>query len=1392
MMLLLSIVGFARAQQALPYEYGFEDNALTTDGWVLQGASSASTGINTAAKHDGSYGFRFTYSEQSAYLLSPILTGGDNGVDVSFWYKEYSSQYGDEQFQVGYTTDDRVTDASEFTYGDVVTASTDWQQYSNSFPAGTKRIAIKYIYNDCWYLYLDDFSFEAGSPYIMPANLSVANIGETTATVSWEAPSTEVTGYKYQYMPAGGSWTTLTNTTDLSVDLSGLNSATTYTFQVQAIYSGGESKFASITFTTDCPESLAIPYAYGFEDVNAIGCWTLSAPNNTFIDDQDPSFARSGNNFFFFNYTTEPPQYLISPKLSGIVNGLHVEFYYSQYTNGVETFQVGYSTTDNNPANFTWGNEITASTSYQRFSANYPADTKYVAVKHTSDDQYYLFIDDFLFEESASVLEPTDVHVSNATTTSADISWTAGASETAWDIYVTDDETDVPVETTTPTVVNTSDNPYSLTGLTPATYYYVYVRANTGTETSAWSSPVKFNTKANPITLPYSYDFENDELPIGWSTIITNTSYTNASVMTPSSSSSNRVLAFYMGSSTGTLAAVLPEVDAAYPLKGYQISFDACYANASGGSMTSGKLGIGIMTDPEDFTTFELIEEVDITDGFSTYGSHTVWLNGYTGTGQYIAIKNIYTQNGYVLVDNVAVTELPAVLPPTNVVVTGGKNAVVTWEGSAESYDVAFSTDGTSNPDDVIVASAITVKEFNLSTYTVLGDNFVWVRSNSGSDHSSWVAISFNVGYCSPNATSHDGKGIIGVAFGTGTDVVDYSDTNGIPSSAPYYGDYTSEVGAIPAGVESTIAITTNTGSYPYTFVIWVDLDNSLSFEDNEILYVGKASSGSGTLNATITIPATQALGDYRMRIYGADSYFTQFYNGGTPDFTKPHDPCADGTYRHVCDFTVRVTEAPACLAPTGLSVANITTNSAELSWTANSGETKWTVYYKKVSETDYTEVPNVTENPYTLTGLAASTDYVFYVVAHVGTDTSNPSNTCNFTTDCDVFIVDAANSFFEGFEGTDFAPSCWTNISTVVNGSTKQWTKKTTQKHSGSASASSGWYGDIYLKLPAMQIDGDAVLSFWSYYSYASDYDKSSVVLFDGSNEIELWTPDASEVTSKWVKTNIDLSAYDGQTISLAFKYEGDNAHEWFVDDVQIAVPANIILTNAGTDNAATIATNDRALANVTLSGRTLYKDGSWNTICLPFELTLVGSPLDGATAKTLTDAVVSGTTITLTFGDAVTSLEAGKPYLIKWDKDDVNPTITDPVFPYVNIDATTDHTISPISDVKFIGYYDAFGITAADTDIYYMTGNNELKHTGVDRTLKACRAYFQFDDGNPARTFVLNFGDDDVPTTISNLSEEMFGEGDWYTPSGIKVGDSIPVKKGVYINNGKKVVVK
>jgi len=635
MFALFCIPWAANAQQALPYSYGFE-TSLATDGW--SSTASDDSGINTNGAHTGSYGFAFVYEDENSYLVSPQLTGGTNGVLVSFYYKAYNSSYLDH-FKVGYTTDASVTDPSAFTYGDQITSSNSWQEYTAELPAGTVRIAIWYDegnYDDGWYLFLDDFTFEALSSCASPTGLAINYTeGATSAVVTWSGDASS-----YNINVNG----TVINGVSSPFTLNNLELATAYTVKVQADCGNEQSNWVNAgSFTTPCPETFAIPYAYGFENATAINCWTLSPSDNIIVDDQDSEFAYSGNNMLFLNYTTNPPQYVISPELSGIENGLHVEFWYRQYTNGVETFQVGYSTTDNDPNSFTWGEEITASTTYQRFSANYPAETKYVAVKHTANDQYYLFLDDFLFEESASCLEPSGVHAANATTTGATLSWNSGGEESAWDIFVTDDATITPDGTTTPTVANVAENPYALTGLNSGTTYYVYVRAICGeNEVSAWSSAAIFNTECNAMALPYTYDFEDATLPVCWNTIVENTSYTGINVMAPSSSSTNQVLAFYMGTSQNpALAAVLPEVDADYPLNGYQITFDACYANSSSSSMTAGKLGIGIMTDPTDLSTFTLIEEVDITDGFSTFGSHTVMFNNYPGNGQYIAIKDI-------------------------------------------------------------------------------------------------------------------------------------------------------------------------------------------------------------------------------------------------------------------------------------------------------------------------------------------------------------------------------------------------------------------------------------------------------------------------------------------------------------------------------------------------------------------------------------------------------------------------------------------------------------------------------------------------------------------------------------------------------------------------------
>jgi len=266
------------------------------------------------------------------------------------------------------------------------------------------------------------------------------------------------------------------------------------------------------------------------------------------------------------------------------------------------------------------------------------------------------------------------------------------------------------------------------------------------------------------------------------------------------------------------------------------------------------------------------------------------------------------------------------------------------------------------------------------------------------------------------------------------------------------------------------------------------------------------------------------------------------------------------------------------------------------------------------------------------------------------------------------------------------------------------------------------------------------------------------------------------------------ELAADKDYVLQVRGDYGANGKSGW--ETVMFTTLKLIELADDARDNSDVIDDNGETVS-VILSDRTLYKDGKWNTICLPFDVTLANSPLAGATAKTLTDATMTGTHVTLTFGEAVTKLDAGVPYIIMWQSGE---NIVNPVFDNVIIDKTDNRISKADGQVKFIGYYDAFTInTPANDDIYYMTDDNTLKHTGKERTLKACRAYFQFSNDivNSGRQFVLDFGEGNVVTGLENIQRVLQSQSNWYTIDGRRL-EGAPTKKGLYINKNKKRIVK
>ncbi len=245
---------------------------------------------------------------------------------------------------------------------------------------------------------------------------------------------------------------------------------------------------------------------------------------------------------------------------------------------------------------------------------------------------------------------------------------------------------------------------------------------------------------------------------------------------------------------------------------------------------------------------------------------------------------------------------------------------------------------------------------------------------------------------------------------------------------------------------------------------------------------------------------------------------------------------------------------------------------------------------------------------------------------------------------------------------------------------------------------------------------------------------------------------------------------------------------------------PASISLADNG-DNSTTISEAHGYLADVTLQGRTLYKDGKWNTLCLPFSLdNFTGTPLEGATVKTLASTSFSGGTLTMNFTDDVTSIEAGKPYIVMWA---AGTDIVDPMFNGVTISNATANAETDYVD--FIGTYSPISIyTAGKTNLYLGADNTLYYPTATDFKVNTCRAYFQLKQGltaspnpsqgggNQVRAFVLNFGDDE-PTAIKEMvnRKSSNGKSAWYTLDG-RMLTGKPSRAGIYINNGKKVAIK
>ena len=258
------------------------------------------------------------------------------------------------------------------------------------------------------------------------------------------------------------------------------------------------------------------------------------------------------------------------------------------------------------------------------------------------------------------------------------------------------------------------------------------------------------------------------------------------------------------------------------------------------------------------------------------------------------------------------------------------------------------------------------------------------------------------------------------------------------------------------------------------------------------------------------------------------------------------------------------------------------------------------------------------------------------------------------------------------------------------------------------------------------------------------------SPLIYTGG-ELELVNA-GSDVTGGTLKYSLDgvnwsediptASALGDYTVY--WKVEGDASHSDYIPEPAYIAVSITIPTVSDNADPSTVLSNlyNNGNPSQLLVERTIYRNGEYNTICLPFALDatqLAASPLNGFNnLKTIKGASISGTAPDLSidiFVEDVTAMEAGKPYLISYPS--ANENIVNPVFSGITVSTTEPGNVEA-DGVTFQGMFAQVHIDPYDAghtqDYLFLGANSQLMwplstETSESVKMRGFRAYFIID---------------------------------------------------------------
>ena len=212
-----------------------------------------------------------------------------------------------------------------------------------------------------------------------------------------------------------------------------------------------------------------LPINMGFEDETTFNLWTMTNCHSS--TGRTNSVAYDGSYAFSFRWTTSPNQFLISPEFSPATGTEALSFWYKSGSYD-ESFEVGFSSTTNDTSSFTWQTpvDVDAYTDWTEYTVMVPTGTKFMAIKSTAYDAYYLYIDEIYIGEAPTCFRVQSIEANNITSSGMTINWVdTNNTSTTYTLVYTDGSED------TVTLSNLSGTSYTLFDLEAATTYYFSV-----------------------------------------------------------------------------------------------------------------------------------------------------------------------------------------------------------------------------------------------------------------------------------------------------------------------------------------------------------------------------------------------------------------------------------------------------------------------------------------------------------------------------------------------------------------------------------------------------------------------------------------------------------------------------------------------------------------------------------------------------------------------------------------------------------------------------------------------------------------------------------------------------------------------------------------------------